>query len=160
MSFNPRLRRTASPRAASITLALFALISGVLPTSQTVRAADDGLLAGIPKAEYRARRQQLMSRIKDGVVIMIGAREDEFGEVGRFRQKNDFMYLTGVETPIAYLMLVPAGLIGDKPAQETLFIPARNLGHEKWTGPQTGPGAEGQAAFSFQEVAATAKLNE
>src|SRR6201999_4379384 len=130
-----------------------------LPSRQAQAAADDRL-AGIPKSEYQARRQKLMSQIKDGVVIMIGAREDEFGEVGRFRQKNDFMYLTGVETPSAYVMLVPAGLIGNNPAKETLFIPARNRAQERWTGPQIGPGAEGEAAFGFQEVAATDKLNQ
>lgn len=154
------LRRPAGLRAAFVTLALLVMFGNLPATSPPVCAADDALLAGVPKSEYRARRQQLMSRLKDGVVVMIGAREDEFGEAGRFRQKNDFMYLTGVETPAAYLMLVPAGVVGDKPAQETLFIPARNPGHEKWTGPQIGPGAEGQAAFGFQEVAATAKVNE
>src|SRR5260370_18806663 len=68
-------------------------------------AASDEELAHQPKSEYRARRQKLMEQIKDGIVVLIGAREDEFGEVGRFRQKNDFMYLTGVETPSAYLIL-------------------------------------------------------
>lgn len=160
MNFKLRLQRTAGVRAAFIALATFIMFSTVSPGSQLARAADDDRLAGIAKAEYRARRQQLLSRIKDGVVVMIGAREDEFGEVGRFRQKNDFMYLTGVETPAAYVMLVPAGLIGERPAQETLFIPARNRFQEKWTGPQIGPGAEGQATFGFQEVADNAKLNE
>jgi Xaa-Pro aminopeptidase len=160
MNFKLRLQRAAGVRAAFIALATFVMFSTISPASRPAKAADDDRLAGIAKAEYRARRQELMSRIKDGVVVMIGAREDEFGEVGRFRQKNDFMYLTGVETPAAYVVLVPAGLIGERPAQETLFIPARNRFQEKWTGPQIGPGAEGQAAFGFQEVADNAKLNE
>jgi Xaa-Pro aminopeptidase len=132
----------------------------MLPITRQARAADGDKLAGVSKAEYRARRQQLMSRIKDGVVVMIGAREDEFGEVGRFRQKNDFMYLTGVETPSATVVLVPTGVAGEKEARETLFIPARNLFQEKWTGPQIGPGAEGQAAFGLQEVADLKTLND
>ena len=158
MSLKLRMQCAAGVRAALAALAIFVMFSTMPPTGPA--RADDGLLAGIAKSEYRARRQQLLSRIKDGVVVMIGAREDEFGEVGRFRQKNDFMYLTGVETPSAYLVLVPAGLTGGGPARETLLIPARNLFQEKWTGPQIGPGAEGQAAFGFQEVADNAKLND
>ncbi|MEN3333479.1 MAG: Xaa-Pro aminopeptidase [Blastocatellia bacterium] len=160
MYFMLRLQRAAGVRATLVALATFVMFSTMRPASRPAMAADDTLLAGIQKAEYRARRQQLMSHIKDGVVVMLGAREDEFGEVGRFRQKNDFMYLAGVETPAAFVVLVPAGLIGDRAAQETLFIPARNRFQEKWTGPQIGPGAEGQAAFGFQEVADNAKLNE
>jgi len=38
---------------------------------------------------------------------MVGAREEDLGEVGRFRQHNDFMYLTGVQTPASYLIFVP-----------------------------------------------------
>ncbi|HJQ23611.1 MAG TPA: Xaa-Pro peptidase family protein [Blastocatellia bacterium] len=138
---------------------VFVILSTMPQAARPARAADDDRLAGIAKSEYRARRERLMAQLKDGVVVMIGAREDEFGEVGRFRQKNDFMYLTGVETPSAYLVLVPAGT-PDRPARETLLIPARNLFQEKWTGPQIGPGAEGQAAFGFQEVADSAKLHD
>ncbi|MFL6212814.1 MAG: aminopeptidase P N-terminal domain-containing protein [Blastocatellia bacterium] len=159
MRLNFRLSCAAGVRAAFIVLTAFIIFGNVSSVIQPARAADDERLAGITKAEYRARRQQLMSRLKDGVVVMIGAREDEFGEVGRFRQKNDFMYLTGVETPNATLVLVPAGVIGERPAQETLLIPARNLFQEKWTGPQIGPGTEGQAAFGFQEVADLKTLN-
>jgi Xaa-Pro aminopeptidase len=152
-------QRAAGVRAALVAFAAFIIFSNVSLVVQPVRAADDERLAGIAKAEYRARRQQLMSRIKDGVVVMIGAREDEFGEVGRFRQKNDFMYLTGVETPNATVVLVPPGVAGERPVNEILFIPARNLFQEKWTGPQIGPGAEGQAAFGFQQVADLKTLN-
>ncbi len=120
--------------------------------------ADGDMLANQPKAEYQARRQTLMSQIKDGVVVLVGAREEDLGEVGRFRQKNDFMYLTGVETPGSYLILVPAGLVPDKPAQEILFIPARNLIQEKWTGAQLGPGPEAEKTFGIQEVAAADKF--
>jgi Xaa-Pro aminopeptidase len=93
-----------------------------------------------------------MEQLKDGIVVLIGAQEDEFGEVGRFRQKNDFMYLTGCETPSAYLLLVPAGLAPDRPAEEVLFIPSRNLIQEKWTGPQIGPGSEAESKFGIQAV--------
>ncbi|HJZ69497.1 MAG TPA: Xaa-Pro peptidase family protein [Blastocatellia bacterium] len=150
------MRLTTSQRT-SITLT-FTLLTATLTLPLAV--ADNNKLAGIPQAEYRARRQKLMERIKDGIVVLVGAREEEFGEVGRFRQKNDFLYLTGVQTPSAFVILVPAGLIPDKPSQETLFIPPRNLFREKWTGAQIGPGPEAERFFGVQEVASTDKFND
>ena len=120
--------------------------------------ANDEDLAHQPKADYRVRRQKLMEQIKDGIVVLVGAREDDFGEVGRFRQKNDFMYLSGVETPASYLMLVPAGLIPGKSQQEAVFIPPRNLFQERWTGVQIGPGPEAEQKFGIQEVAGADKF--
>src|SRR6185369_15053464 len=99
-------------------------------TLTNVSAGNDRL-ANIPKSEYSARRQKLTDQIKDGVVAMIGAREEDLGEVGRFRQHNDFMYLTGVQTPDSYLIIVPAGVIPGKPRHDTVFIPPRNIMHEQ-----------------------------
>jgi Xaa-Pro aminopeptidase len=130
------------------------------PALPRLVAAETDKLAAIAKSEYRARREKLMGQIKDGFVVMVGAREEDFGEVGRFRQKNDFMYLTGVQTPAAYLILVPAAVSASKTAQEILFIPPRNPAHERWTGPQMGPGAEAQAHFGIQEVAPSDKFGE
>src|ERR1044071_3326767 len=138
--------------AALLTIVL-AIVSLAPALSQPVAAVGDDKVANQPKADYRARRQRLMEQLKDGVIVLIGAREEDLGEVGRFRQKNDFMYLTGVQTPAAYMMLIPAGVIPDKPAKEVVFIPPRNLMHEKWTGPQIGPGAESEAMFGLHEVA-------
>ena len=132
---------------------LMALVIAMGLASVPARAWSDGdELAHQPKSEYQARRHRLMEQLKDGIVVLIGAQEDEFGEVGRFRQKNDFMYLTGCETPSAYLMLIPAGLIPDRPAEETLFLPPRNMFQEKWTGPQIGPGPEAESKFGIQAV--------
>ena len=138
---------------AALLIMLSAIVSLAPALSRPVAAAGDDKVANQPKADYRARRQRLMEQLKDGVIVLIGAREEDLGEVGRFRQKNDFMYLTGVQTPAAYMMLVPAGVAPDKPAKETVFVPPRNLMHEKWTGPQIGPGAESEAMFGIQEVA-------
>src|SRR5262252_7166352 len=132
---------------------LMALIISMGLASVPARALSDGdELAHQPKSEYQSRRHRLMEQIKDGIVVLIGAQEDEFGEVGRFRQKNDFMYLTGCETPAAFLMLTPAGLIPERPEEEMLFIPPRNLSQERWTGPQIGPGPEAESRFGIQSV--------
>jgi Xaa-Pro aminopeptidase len=138
------------------TLALIAASGVALPG---LAAADDKL-ANIPKSEYRARRQKLIDQIKDGVVVMIGAREEDFGEVGRFRQLNEFMYLTGVQTPGAYLIFVPAGVISGKPRHEAVFIPPRDIKHEQWTGVQIGPGQDSERLFGLEEVAASTAFKE
>ena len=137
-------------------VAPLALILAALAAPCTIEQAapDEARVANQPKTEYRARRQMLLDKVKDGIVVLIGAREEDLGEVGRFRQKNDFMYLSGVETPAAYLMLVPASLAPNKAAQEVVFIPARNASHERWNGVQMGPGKEAEQWFGAQEVAA------
>ncbi|HSE36724.1 MAG TPA: aminopeptidase P family protein [Blastocatellia bacterium] len=139
-------------------LAIIALIAATLLVPAFAGGNDK--LANIPKPEYSARRQKLLAQIKDGIVVMVGAREEDFGEVGRFRQRNDFMYLTGVQTPAAYLIFVPAGVISGHQKRETVFIPDRNVKHEQWTGVQIGPGPEGERLFGLQEVAASTAFKE
>lgn len=130
-------------------LSFIALTLFSFNATQKTSAAPEPMLANQPLSEYKTRRQKLMEQIKDGVVVLGGAHESDFGEVGRFRQSNYFQYLTGVETPAAAVVLVPKGLNGVK---EFLFIPARNLARERWTGPQIGPGTEAEAAFGFEKV--------
>ena len=150
-------------RKYTLLLAMVVLLAGV-PALRNVEATGNDKLANIPKSEYSARRQKLLSQIKDGIVVMVGAREEDFGEVGRFRQRNDFMYLTGVPTPAAYLIFVPAEAIPGKPQRETVFINERNLRREQWTGVQIGPGPDAERIFGLQEVAPSAafkgRLNE
>jgi Xaa-Pro aminopeptidase len=142
----------------TLMLATFALITAVL--ALPALAADNDKLAHIPKSEYRTRRQRLLDQIKDGVMVMIGAREEDLGEVGRFRQHNDFMYLTGVQTPAAYLIFVPASVIPGKPHHETVFIPPRDIRHEQWTGVQLGPGPDSERQFGLEEVAASTTFKD
>lgn len=145
--------------ATALALLALLLVVPLLPDPvPRAEAAEDGLLANQPKSEFRERRRRLMEQLKDGVIVLTGAYEEDFGEVGRFRQKNDIMYLTGVQTPGAYLVLVPQGLIPGKPAQEILFIPPRNPVQEQWTGVKVGPGAEAQQMFGITEVLASDKF--
>jgi len=146
-------------KTSAILLAGIASFAIATYLHRPVSADAEPRLAGIPTSEYKARRQKLLEQIKDGIVVMVGAREEDFGEVGRFRQRNDFMYLSGVQTPAAYLILVPAGAVPPKPQQETAFIPARNLVRERWTGVQLGPGPEAEKLFGM-EVVASEKFKE
>ncbi len=142
----------------SLILATVTLITAALGSPASAGSNDK--IANIPKAEYGARRQKLLTQIKDGIVVMVGAREEDLGEVGRFRQHNDFMYLTGVQTPAAYLIFIPAGVIPGKPQHETVFIPARDIRHEQWTGVQIGPGPDAERLFGLEEVAASTAFKE
>ena len=149
--------------ASCLGLALVCAFVGLASATSTIQLANadgDSKLAGQPKSVYQARRQKLLEQIKDGIVVMAGAREDDFGEVGRFRQRNDFMYLTGVETPAAYLIFVPANAVSGKQQHETVFIPARNLVRERWTGVQIGPGREAESLFGIEEVSADNNFKE
>ncbi|MEK6323172.1 MAG: Xaa-Pro peptidase family protein [Acidobacteriota bacterium] len=150
------MKRNASQ--LTLILATFALIAAALALPAV--AAGNDKLANIPKSEYRTRRQKLLDQIKDGVVVMIGVREEDLGEVGRFRQRNDFMYLTGLQTPAAYLIFVPAGVIPGKSQHETAFIPPRNIMHERWTGVQIGPGPDAERLFGLEEVAASTTFKD
>lgn len=130
-----------------------ALMIACFPVFIPSTAADDGLLARQPRADYHTRRLKLIEKIGDGIVVVLGAREEDFGEVGRFRQNNYFMYLTGVETPGSYVMLVPAGFKDGNATQEVIFLPPRNPGRERWTGIQVGPGPEAAQKFGITEAA-------
>jgi Xaa-Pro aminopeptidase len=124
-------------------------------TAPAAPARGAGTPADVPLAEYAARRKALMRALPDGVTAIRGSEESEFGEVGKFRQNSNFMYLTGVETPGAFLVLSPSAPEG---ARETLYIPERNPARERWTGPQIGPGEEAARLFGFERVRPTSKL--
>lgn len=122
------------------------------------QAEEDG--PNIPKAEYRERRERALEVLKDGITVMLGTRDEEFGEFVKFRQRNDLMYLTGASQPDASLVLVPADLTPDKKTREILFLPARNRGAEQWMGARIGPGTEGVEHYGIAEVLPASKFQE
>jgi Xaa-Pro aminopeptidase len=134
--------------------------------------ADEKALLEQPLSEYKARRQALMERVKEAdagamlvrprggdgaaegtrrpsgpVIVVVG--ETEEPEDARYRQRNDFAYLTGVEAPHAALILWPAE------GKEVLYLPPRDKREEAWTGPKIGPGPEGVAATGIESVEPT-----
>jgi len=121
------------------------------------REEDGRLLAGQPLSEYRRRRERLRELTRDGIVVLSGAVEEEFGEVGKFRQRNYFLYLTGVESPQALLMLAASGDDSSR-GQEVLFLPPRNPARERWSGPRMGPGEVAERAFGISRVVSTAEF--
>lgn len=108
------------------------------------------LLAEQPLSEYKTRRQHLMDKAKDGVIVVMGEDEDDLGVGSKFRQNDNFMYLTGVEIPTSILVLVPKGYQG---AKEWLFLPAPNKFFDQWTGPRPSISDETAQAFGVEKVA-------
>src|SRR5215208_88818 len=73
--------------------------------------------------DFAKRRANVMEQIGDGVAILQGAGLPE-GFI-KFRQDNNFFYLTGVEVPNATLVL------DGKTKTSTLFVPDRMSGDIK-----------------------------
>jgi Xaa-Pro aminopeptidase len=88
----------------------------------------------LPKQEFADRRARLMEKIGDGVAIIQGTTET--GNAKKFRQNNQFYYLTGVEVPRAIL------LVDGRTRRSALFLPPRNERRERSEGPILVPGAE------------------
>ncbi len=72
-----------------------------------------------PPEEFRARRDKVYDAIGSGALALVQGAPTPVGYV-RFRQSNSFYYLSGIETPHAYLLL-------DGGRRETrLYLPHRN----------------------------------
>jgi Xaa-Pro aminopeptidase len=90
---------------------------------------------GIGREEYQSRRAALQKSL-DGVLVLFGGVESEDLHSGFFQDTN-FLYLTGWREPGAALVLTKQ--------EEILFLPARNLRNENFTGRKLGP-EDGDAA--------------
>ena len=152
-------------KLSSIFLLFILLFSAALLPSISSAAPDSDFwdepgvrMLNQPVGEYRARRQKLLSQIKDGVVVILGNVEVDEGVEARYRQNNWMAYLTGVRTPNAAVLLVPQGLPSLNGAREVVFIPQRDLQNERWTGVQLGPGAETAKVFGVETVLGNEEL--
>jgi Xaa-Pro aminopeptidase len=88
-----------------------------------------------PSSAYHARRMALGAKLQGGVAVLFAAEESAL-DFMPYRQDSDFYYLTGWTEPGAALLIV-----GDAPQatsprsyKEILFLPARNLRMETYTG--------------------------
>src|SRR5687768_7808757 len=82
---------------------------------------------GYAPEEFAARRQRLATALKQGTVVMFGATSSTSGV--RFRQDNDFFYLTGNEA-------LNAALVMDASSGEAhLFMPKLSAGEIRYEGP-------------------------
>ena len=126
---------------------LFALLrvtlyACLLPATSS--QAQAGSPAGpVPVERLQDRRAALLAKLKLGVAIIPSAQvrsiEGDYPQDSDYREHNDFFYLTGLEAPGAWLVLVARKSGQD---QAVLYLPARDSIKEKWTGPRLGPGTE------------------
>lgn len=98
----------------------------------------------LPAEEFAARRARVMEKIGDGVAVVPGAAE-RAGYL-KFRQNNQFFYLTGVEAPRAILV------IDGRAKTSTLFLPPRDERLERSEGPVLVPGADAAQLTGIPQV--------
>lgn len=146
----PRPARTLRSRAASGASAVLAVGVAVLllppaASAQDPRPAGSGAATpperysdwtspGFPPGEYARRRAAVAARLAEsggGVLLVPGAHGLSHGET--FRQRDEFLYLTGLEVPRSALVLDPEG-------QATLFVPRVDPRFEREGRPNDFPG--------------------
>jgi Xaa-Pro aminopeptidase len=103
--------------------------------------------------EYASRRARVAAEIKGNALILYGNPDSD---LVKFKQDEDFYYLTGFNEPDAVLVI---DATGDQP-EETLFIKPRNPAQERWTGVTTSVGAEGQRSTGVKSVQARSELSD
>ena len=121
-----------------------AIIAALLLFAAAAPAQPSLFTDSLPKEEFAERRARLMEKIGEGVAIIQGAAET--GNSLKFRQNNQFYYLTGVEVPRAIL------LVDGRAKRSTLFLPPRNEGRERSEGPILVPGLEAAAITGIEAV--------
>jgi len=97
-----------------------------------------------PPEEFAQRRARVMAEIGDGAAIIQGT--TELATYHKFRQGNQFYYLTGVEVPRAILV------IDGRAKRSTLFVLPRDERAERSEGPVLTPGAEAARITGIEAV--------
>lgn len=105
-----------------------------------------------PPEEFSARRSRVMEAIGDGVAVLQGAAE--YPAYVKFRQNNQFFYLTGIEVPRAILV------IDGRTKQSTAYLPPRNERAERSEGPVMVPGDEAVKLTGIERVVDRATFAE
>lgn len=127
-------------------IGLAALAAAVVADAQPL------FTAAFPAEEFAARRARVFEAIGDELAILQGATAPP-GYV-RFRQNNQFFYLTGVEVPRAVLLL------DGRTRRATLFLPARDERRERSEGPLLVPGPEAERLTGIERVLDRDRLGE
>ena len=115
--------------------------------------ADGPESPGPTTSEYAARRCELMERLRrrgpNSVVVIRGAADPDIE--GKFRQANDFAYLTGFHEPDAALILIP------DENKDILYVPPTR-GGDRMNSARTAPGEALARDRAFSAVESSAKF--
>ena len=87
--------------------------------------------AELPASVYRERRERVMKEL-GGCATAIAAQGEPTGVVQEFKQDDDFFWLTGINEPGAWLVLLPKA----KYDRVRLYLRPRDPEAERWTGPR------------------------
>jgi Xaa-Pro aminopeptidase len=98
----------------------------------------------LPPEEFAARRARVLEQIGDGVVVIQGT--TELPSYHKFRQNNQFFYLTGVEVPRALLV------VDGRTKTSALFVLPRDERAERSEGPVLTPGPEAAKLTGIDRV--------
>jgi Xaa-Pro aminopeptidase len=121
------------------------IAAGLILSAAAAAAAQPPLFTeALTKEEFAARRSRVMAQIGDGIAVVQGATETNAYE--KFRQSNQFFYLTGVEVPRAILT------IDGRAKLSTLYLPPRNERMERSEGPVLAPGDEAVRLTGIERV--------
>ncbi len=85
----------------------------------------------LPASVYRERRERVMKEL-GACATAIAAQGEGKGLVDDFRQDDDFFWLTGINEPGAWLVLMPRA----KYNRHVLYLKPRDPEAERWTGPR------------------------
>ncbi len=126
-------------RRLVVAVLLGGALAGALGRAQPPLVTD-----AFPPEEFAARRARVMAAIGDAAAIVQGA--TELPSYHKFRQNNQFFYLTGVEVPRAILV------IDGRARRSALFLPPRDERLERSEGPRLVPGPEAARLTGLDEV--------
>src|ERR1051325_9071194 len=141
--FMPRRPETKSPKTRITMLANQCTRRALVLMLWPAIAAAQLFTDAFPPAEFAQRRARVMEQIGDGVVVMQGT--PELSTFMKFRQSNQFFYLTGVEVPRAILV------IDGRTKATTLYLPV-DSGMMRSEGPMLVPGAEAERLTGIERV--------
>jgi Xaa-Pro aminopeptidase len=129
------------------------LVVGLLTLSAVAGVAESPRYTdAFPPEEFAARRARVFDAIGDGLAVLQGA--SDYPAYVKFRQNNQFFYLTGVEVPRALLLL------DGRTKTTTLFVPPRNERMERSEGPILVPGDEAARLTGIPQVLERDKFAE
>ena len=123
---------------------LFTLALIVLTLAAPAFAQPPLFTDSLPATEFAARRARVMEQIGDAAAVIQGT--DELAAYLKFRQSNQFFYLSGVEVPRAILV------IDGRAKTSTLFLNPRDERAERSEGPVLSPGSDAERLTGMTRV--------
>lgn len=117
-----------------------------------------------PNGIYHKRRETLATKAGAAILLFAPTESEGPNALYGFRQEDNFYYLTGITEPGAAVLIMPPSKAGETPQHgylEVLFLPARNVSQEKWTGPKlTAADSGASEKTGFDRVAALDALRD